>query len=243
MTALAALVGIAVSGCVANGSSSSSAGFVGSSSSTASHAIGQKVVYQRGRTFHLEIFLAPSTELTQKILQGRDNPVMQAKKTERAKRGRPASYKEDYPESRAYDVFDAVAKFGYIDFATGGTNGCVFDVVLHDVNAAAFGPAMVLDKHDRFTGGALAPRILDSRTVVYENLRVIEAAPLVLPNGPGVYGSRPVAELVSKAGRGCRIMNPGSDGKSLTYSMRHRIDNVGQLVAVLIGDAGHVASR
>ncbi len=220
---------------------------VPASPTVAAYKPGDKVVYNEQMALHLEPFLAPNLPVTRAMLEGRDNPVMQKKKEIRARDGKASTYKEDYPEARAYDVFDAIVvpqfKHLGVHFLPGGRNGCVFDVILHDVNPAAFGPVMVLDKHDRFTGGMLTPHPHSSRSVRYENLKIMEAAPIVLPKGRGVYGENPAAEFVVKAGSTCRIKNPGSDGKHLMVSMRHRLDNKGQLVAILIDESASLASQ
>lgn len=197
----------------------------GPSDASGTPNVGDKIAYDRGVTLHLEMFLTPDTPLAQNILNNRSNPVKEVKKKRRRQN----------PASRHYDLRDAIVvpQFAGLGqrLATGGANGCVVDIVLYDVSPTIFGPTMILDKARRFVGMLPAPEVRDDRSVTFGNVRLSEVVSLVLPHA--ALGRNPAAEIVAK---NCEIRNPGSDGETVRLSMRHRLDNVGQLFGLLISE-------
>ncbi len=231
-TFVAALV---LAACVSSGGSSSkSTSFFGSSSKQiADFRVGDRVDYEKGRWFHLELMALDDAPIGQAILENRSNPVMSAKMADRAGRGARESYKQDYPESRHMDLLDGVSsKFGLLRFAP---QGCVVDVVVRDIDASSVGETPVLITGQRFVG-TIRPERDGPRMVIFKDVRVREITTLRLPHE---WGDRPTVTLVAKT---CRVMNPGSDGKHVTASLRHRRDNVGMPLGLLIRPAGAQAA-
>ncbi len=231
-TFVAALV---LAACVSSGSGNkSSTSFFGSSPTrVADFKVGERVEYDKGRWFHLELMALDDAPIGQAILENRPNPVMVAKKEDRAARGARESYKQDYPESRHMDLLDGVSsKFNLLRFAP---QGCVADVIIRGIDASSVGETAVLMTGQRFVG-TVRPERDGPNMVTFRDVRIKEITTLRLPHE---WGDRPTVTLVAKT---CRVMNPGSDGKHVTASLRHRRDNVGMPLGLLIRSAGAQAA-
>ena len=91
--------------------------------------------------------------------------------------------------------------------------------MISGVNPKAFGSAMILDEYRRYTGVKVLSSEHGPRSVVYEDVVVLGQVFLVLPMGEGVWGKRPRVTFHSKT---CSVMNPGSNGKKVSFSTTHR---------------------
>ena len=180
---------------------------------TTGSRMGEKVNYAPSQ-FHIEIVLAKNGELVQKILKNEDNPVMAAKIADRRKRGNFGLYKVSIPESRHYDIWSGIEN-GMVAFSQ---NACTFDVTIVGINPARVGSTRFL-RRGMLLAGEVTPTAIGTNSIRYQNLTIREVSTLVLPMGEGLWQQGPVLTLQSK---NCRIYNPGSDGRTVSFAMGHR---------------------